>query len=147
MALPAVRVATANRAGLVYRLLSAARAPKKNLCDGLLETGSYFTSTGNPAVAADKIRNVNAIPIKPNTAYMLSNNKGYLDDIVFWYDFNKAYLSHIVYTESGVTSPINAYYAKFRYTGTDLTAKVQFEEGTAVTAYEPYLLINKPSVR
>lgn len=73
----------------------------------------------------DLIRNKNIISITPSTNYQLTNDKGYTDTKIFYYDINKTL---IAYSEligfDPFTSIAAAYYMNFDITGTDLTVKV-----------------------
>jgi hypothetical protein len=108
----------------------------KNLFDGKLEAGSL--SAGVPDSTANRIRSANYIKIEPNKQYTISNDKGATSPNFFWYDMSKSYIS--VSTTATATSPANAFYCKFKYniSGSDLTTKVQIEQGSTATTYEPY---------
>jgi hypothetical protein len=108
----------------------------KNLFDGKLEAGSL--SAGVPDSTTDRIRSANYIKIEPNKQYTISNDKGAISPNFFWYDMSKSYIS--VSTTATATSPANAFYCKFKYniSGSDLTTKVQIEQSSTATTYEPY---------
>lgn len=88
--------------------------------DGKVGTGEYYAS--------------DYIEVTPNTAYYFtiqtSGNRG------AWYDENKTYISGILGYASK-TSPSNARYCRITVTSPYLD-KMQVEEGTTATDYEPY---------
>ena len=109
----------------------------KNLFDGQLELGGYQNSNGEPYESTNVIRGVNYIPIKPDCQYTISNNLNY-NFLVHYYDKNYKWINY-----GGVQSfvtPSNSYYIKIRSAGgqVDLSVKIQIEESTQATPYEPY---------
>jgi hypothetical protein len=113
--------------------------PKKNLFDGLFESGSIDSTTGLNS-SGSAIRSVNIYPVKPNAVYTLSNNGNYTDQRMFYYDQNKNYISSANFV-STFTVPSNCYFVRFRILVTDLTVKAQLEEGSTATAFENFQLV------
>lgn len=113
----------------------------KNLFDGRLQHGTWVTGTGNLSPSTQgNICNIDHIRIKPSTTYKLWNSTN-LDVWVLWYDINKNYISHSFHAST--SSPANAYYMCFYLVNGANTysideVKLQIEEGTQVTSYEPY---------
>lgn len=111
----------------------------KNKFNGELEIGS-ITSNGVPIDDTRCVRVVDYINIKPNTAYIISNDKSYIQNIYFYdIDYN---CIKTINTKNSFTTPQNCMYIKFRSNITDvqndLSVKYQLEEGTEATSYEPY---------
>jgi hypothetical protein len=129
--------------------------PKKNLFDGRLEMGVIYGVNGQNGDSTNNIRSVGYTPIKPSTRYTLSdylngvlNGASYGITDVTYYDKNLSYISTVVKTSfNNNPTPSNAYYIRFRSaTGyTDLSTKVQIEEGSTATAYETYTEVLPPS--
>lgn len=97
----------------------------------------YFPSHITGAIVANAAYNTSGfVPIKPSTAYTISQ-KHYL----VWYNAAKAYISGTSSADTAqtATSPAGAVYARFSAT-TGNWDLLQFEEGSAVTSYEPYAL-------
>lgn len=108
----------------------------KNLFDGELEIGTFNSSTGKKREDPNSIRSANMIRVEPNQKYNISNNQGYENNAVFYYDKNKEYID--VYWASPFTTPENAHYINFRIVGTNLNTEIQLEKGTQATEYESY---------
>ena len=116
----------------------------KNLFDGKLEFGELNTQDGtneNVLNYDTRHRSVNYIPVKPNTNYTYSCNIGDSGCNWMWYDKDKKYIGSHGYNINS-SSPSNAKYLRYfsgMPQGTNLsTLKVQIEEGTQLTPYEPY---------
>jgi hypothetical protein len=117
---------------------------KKNLFDGVLESGT-LSSGGADVVEGTRVRTKNFIPIKAGKSYVDSNDKLFSLVRVCFYDANKTFISA---TGDFLAVPSNAYFVRWTYIGTDLTAKVQLEQGTTLTTYEPYAVqVNKKPKR
>jgi len=108
----------------------------KNLLDGALESGD-IDSNGANIVDATKIRSANYISVKPDTIYILSNDKGYTDITAYYYTIDKIFLSSASVDTASFTTPTGTGYLRFVIVGTDTNAKVQLEEGDTATDYEP----------
>lgn len=110
----------------------------KNLLSSKWELGSI--SSGNNISSSNQIRTIDYIKVKSNVDYVLSGVPNYT--IVF-YDKNKKYISEIG-RQGGTKFTIveNCMYIRFRtYTSdniTDVNLKIQLEEGTVATPYEPH---------
>lgn len=112
----------------------------KNLFDGEVELGTILGSTGEPSTSSACVRTKNFVPVKPNTTYRISNDKGYSTENAFAYDYNKNYIGR--FTGSGpFTTGATTHYIKWRTRGNknDLTVKFQLEKGNQATPYEPYI--------
>ena len=118
-----------------------AKVVGKNLFDGKLEVGTINVGSGQNGVNNNEIRSTNYISIKPNTQYVFSCNSS-VYYAFRWYDKNKNYLgeSTVVSIANGrtCTSPLNAYYARFKSMSTDTTVNIQIEQGDTASEYEPY---------
>ena len=118
----------------------------KNLFDGNLEQGSYNWNTGQKAPNDINYRNVNYIPVKPNTTYIFSVNGVPQKYVVEYYDINKNFrITQATSTSiiGSFTTGENDYYINFRCYNEDYTSdfanlKVQLEEGSTATSYLPY---------
>jgi hypothetical protein len=124
--------------------------PKKNLFDGVFESG-YYDGSGSKAPNASAIRSVNLFPVKPNTDYILkspdvdlANAPGGQDTWVRTFDNNKSYIS-LLSGRNTFKTPSNCYFIGFYTLATaNLTTRVQLEEGTLATPYTPYAVqVNK----
>ena len=80
-----------------------------NLWNENWEIGS-FDNTGNPITSNDKIRTVDFIPCKPNVPYYAKGN----GMVLFFYDKDKTFISSTSKTNSSFTTPLDAYFIKFR---------------------------------
>lgn len=112
----------------------------KNLFDGKIENGEIDSYGNNGEYAKDRHRSVNYISVKPNTQYIFSTNIGETACNWIWYDKDKKFIQRLYSITT--TSPSNAYYLRY-LSGipetTDITTlKVQIEEGSTETPYEPY---------
>lgn len=117
----------------------------KNLFTGELELGNYNSSTGAKETNNSIYRNVNAIPVKPNTTYTFSINGVSQKYVVYYYDKNGTFLSNDQSLTTGTfTTPNNCYYLNFRCFGADFTSdyanlKVQLELGSSATTYSAFV--------
>jgi hypothetical protein len=117
--------------------------PKKNLFDGMLELGFYDGTNGTKQTHTLYMRSVNKCGVKPNTTYILGNDKGYTQWLKYEYDVNGNFLRQNTDITQLFTTGSNTYHVTFRtYSAgaNDLTTKVQLEEGTTATQFEPYTL-------
>ena len=75
------------------------------------------------------------VPVKPNTQYTISGT-----DIKYhaYYDRNKEPITTTGTTNTSFTTLSNAYYMIFNLNSTDDLSKIQIEQGTKATEYEPY---------
>lgn len=84
--------------------------------------------------------------VKPNTNYVFSSNLDEIDVNWWLYDINKKYISNGGYSQT-ITTPSNCEYIRFHNGHTDGTPlsdfKLQVEEGTVATEYEPFGYIIK----
>ncbi len=116
----------------------------KNLFDGELELGTYLTTTGAKYNATDTYRNANYVSINPNTTYTFSIDGTSQKYALYFYDKNKTFLNYNSSLSNGTfTAPDKAYYVNFRCFTADFTSnytklKVQLEQGSFATDYEPY---------
>lgn len=112
----------------------------KNEFDGEIELGS-LNATGVPISTNNSVRTKNFQRVKPNTAYKISNDKGYQANVKF-YDINKNYLSNAPGNTGTFTTTNDTYFVKWRSSElnveNDVTVKYQLEQGTQATSYEPY---------
>ena len=84
--------------------------------------------------------------VKPNTNYVFSSNLDEIDVNWWLYDINKKYISNGGYCQT-ITTPSNCEYIRIHNGHTDGTPlsdfKLQVEEGTVATEYEPFGYIIK----
>ena len=119
-------------------------AKGKNLFDGQLELGGYG-STGAKVNASNNYRNVNKIPVKPNTTYTFSINGVSQKYVLYFYNIDHNFVSQNSSLTTGTfTTPSNAYFVNFRTFVSDFVSdfanlKVQLEQGSTATAYEQYV--------
>ena len=116
----------------------------KNLFDGQLESGNIDVDTGAYTTSVDRQRTVNFIPVKPNTTYILSNNR----EVTFGireYDNNKNYLGWYTplinsdtLTALVVTKNSNVAFLKFVIVDTNTDNQIQLEESDTATEYIPH---------
>ncbi len=123
--------------------LAGAGNKSKNLFNPKEAILEYVDSTGGFVVAENNIR-TNYLLIKPNTPYIgMSQGASKLNNYS-WFDKNKTFIKRDS-MEGYAISPNNAmyliYHNQYRATGSvvDLSSvKIQLEEGTVSTPYEPY---------
>jgi hypothetical protein len=121
--------------------------PKKNLFDGQLESGIYNGISGIKTPVDGYIRSVNMSIVKPNTDYIISNDKGYMWNF-YYYDGNKQFIAQSNVGLHKFTTPPNCHYVAFRSTSNvngDMLVKIQLEQGSTPTQFEPYALTLPPS--
>lgn len=128
---------------------------EKNLFDGKIESGTINVDTGVNAVYDSTLRTTGYIKVKENTAYGTSFNIDYVKQRtasgkaytrIYYYDFNKNFISAQYITLSFVT-PSNCCYVRWLMYSQVIASEIenvkqnlnlQIEEGTEVTSYEPY---------
>lgn len=114
----------------------------KNLFDGQLESGRWTISEGIAFVDASSIRSKNKMNVKPNTSYTISFSEA--TSIYNFSEYSKGIFTNNItppgdvstkytFTTTSKTTQLNI---SVRSTNTSL--KVQIEEGTVQSAYEPY---------
>jgi len=108
-----------------------------NKFDGELEYGNIDYTNGETIEDNTFIRSKNFQPIEPAKKYILSNDKGYTEATVYFYDTNKKYVGRRVANSNWFTSLSSAKYVKFAIKGNDLATKVKLEYGESATAYNP----------
>ena len=109
----------------------------KNIFDGNLEIGAVSATTGMNADKDTWQRNVGYINVEANKTYICSIDEENVSFGVRAYDVNKNYLGNVTLYNGRFTAPSNAHYIRFNIT-TDKDVKVQIEEGSVATEYEPY---------
>ena len=117
----------------------------KNKFDGVLESGTISSETGDNIVINQEVRCKNYIKM-PNSPFVITiypDNKGYIG--LRYYDKNYKYLGSSNGVKHGSIVgvsphevPSETYYIRFKLISTDLSIKFQIEEGTQATPYEPY---------
>ena len=127
-----------------FRGMASVKAPTlhsvgKNLFDGELELGGYNGTNGEPYSANDRIRSINKIYLKPSVYYLSSNNATTVAFSIFNTDgtFRQEHanisgnkLKLVLEQEACVhITVINPDLLK---------AKIQLEEGSAATPFEPH---------
>ena len=107
----------------------------KNLFNDNLEKGSIDGSSGQNIVNENCIRSVNYIRVFSGRDYV-SN----LPLIVSEYDANKKHIQTLSWNNGVYNPSSNCSFIRFRRPSgnTDLNEKIQIEEGTQATPYEPY---------
>ena len=111
----------------------------KNLFDGQVELGSIDTGTGAGVNSGVFTRSKNFIPILPSREYKGSLIVPSSQNVILFYDGNKQYISFVSSLPFSFTTPANCRYIKIRLnTNGVLDKKIQINEGTAATPYEPY---------
>lgn len=112
----------------------------KNLFDGQFQQGAYSTSDGSySADSTSLICSINKIKVYPNKTYSFKNSNNYKIALRF-YDEGSKYVTNVSSFNNGEQRviPEGCYYMHVILVGTDLTTKLQIEEGTVATPYEPY---------
>ena len=107
----------------------------KNIFDGDLEAGGLDSNNGKTldSLANKYIRSCNYIKVKHNASYKFSPESY---PAIFKYDKNYKYLGFE--QKNNFTTDNSTCYIKFHWQTTDLSSKIQIEEGTQATPYEPY---------
>ncbi|MDD6224164.1 MAG: hypothetical protein PUB18_04095 [bacterium] len=113
--------------------------PSKNLFDGVLADGSYENTTGQVSSSLSTLRrNVNHINVKPNTTYIASNNgKGVAININQYRSDGTHIKGETVLANNSFTTTSETEYINI-HRGSSDTDKLQIEEGSTITSYEPY---------
>lgn len=112
----------------------------KNLLSCGLEIGS-IASNGTLESNTGRIRTKEYIQIKNTSNYVLSRH----NCATYWvfYDINYTFISRVYRSAYNITNdliPNNAYFLKLVFVDiTDVSIKIQLEEGTQATPYEPYV--------
>ena len=112
----------------------------KNIQPPSYRTGIYNADTGAYIANTNYLANQNKIPVIPNTQYVFSSDLGYTFE-AYLYDENEAYLKRAYAVSNVFTTSENTYYINWRTMEmgeNDLNSKVQLEEGSEATPYEPY---------
>ena len=120
----------------------------KNLLSCGFECGDISFTTGLPNTNVDTlIRTKDYIKVEPNQNIKFSNIGLYSNAWFFAYDYNKNFICIIENVNNFIT-PNNCKYIKFRTRKANSTTidlvdipsyKIQIEEGTVATPYEPYV--------
>lgn len=114
----------------------------KNLFNGVVETGSYNTSTGAKQASSTLKRNVYPIKVNPNTTYIFSINGIGKAINVFEYEKDMTFIGKITGDSIAANTPFitsdKTEYINIFRGSTDGTEKWQIEEGLTPTSYEPY---------
>lgn len=117
----------------------------KNLFDGQLELGMYDTITGAKTTNNANYRNVNYINVQPSTTYTFSINGVSQKYILYFYKKDGTFISaNVSLTNGTFTTPAETYLLNFRCFNADFTSdyanlKIQLEQGSNATSYEPYI--------
>ena len=115
----------------------------KNLFDGQLELGMY-DETGAKATNNANYRNVAPINVQPSTTYTFSINGTSQKYVIYLYKKDGTFIRVNTLTSGTFTTPAEAYLLNFRCFNTDFTSdyanlKIQLEQGSTATTYEPYI--------
>ena len=112
-----------------------------NVWDEVWEVGGFYTATGLPWAATDRIRNKNFIPIVPNAMYYIKIPNG-ANSNVFFYDANKEFISVRAGTNNvDFTAPSNAFYMNFNtgaVYGTTYKNDISINYPSTDTTYHSY---------
>ena len=119
----------------------------KNLFDGQLELGMY-DETGAKATNNANYRNVAPINVQPSTTYTFSINGTSQKYVIYLYKKDGTFIRVNTLTSGTFTTPAEAYLLNFRCFNIDFTSdyanlKIQLEQGSTATTYEPYI---KPAI-
>lgn len=116
----------------------------KNIFDGEFELGIYNGATGAKYPNSNYIRCKNFIPVEELTNYKFSTDSNAFS-VVYVYEYKGDFSYNLTSNKSValtgyLTTNKDTKYITFRPASslTDTTIKVQIEEGTIATAYEPY---------
>ena len=107
----------------------------KNLFDEELEKGN-ISSSGLNTTSNSHMRSKNYINVEPNKVYAFSINTSDITGIRF-YDNNKNFISSSV-LKSTFTTPSNCKYIRFIVSTSNPDLKIQIEQNSIITTYEPY---------
>ena len=115
----------------------------KNLFDGETEVGA-FDGNGEKTTGATLI-NKNMIRVSPSTTYRISNNGSGMGVNILSYQSDKTYIGVSQYQSyESFTTSSNTYYINFWRANNLDTIKIQLEQGSSVSSYEPFIP-NSPS--
>lgn len=118
------------------KLKPAILYPKKNLFDGIIESGS-FDSFGAIGASNVNVRGLQFMSVKGGTQYTFSVvGKTNITPRVYWYTVDKVFISSAL--GASQTSPANAAFARWHSGSMDVNDAVQFEQGSVATSYETY---------
>lgn len=106
-----------------------------NLFDGELELGNYDTN-GNKTDSTTRIRCKNPIPVFKGKTYIISDNSSLSYSRNCLYDINHNFIKTV--SSKAPFSPTEDGYYTFSIVSTDLTEKIQLNEGTTPKPYLPY---------
>ena len=116
----------------------------KNIFDGEFELGIYNGITGEKYPNSDYIRCKNFIPVEELTNYKFSTDSNAFS-VVCVYEYKRDFSynltsNKVIALTEYLTTNKDTKYITFRLGNkfTDTTIKVQIEEGTIATPYEPY---------
>ena len=112
----------------------------KNLFSGVLELGGY--ENGAKDTRTDRYRCSNKITVQPNTTYTFSIDGVAQKYVLQSYNQTGAYINESDTQTGTFTTAENCYYITFRCFIADFTSnyaslKVQLEQGSTATTYEP----------
>lgn len=94
------------------------------------------TTNGNFNISSNSSFNItDFVPVKPNTQYTISGTNMTAH---VYYNKNKEPITTVVTKSLSFTTPSNVYYMVFNLRSTDDLNKVQIEQGSTATEYEPY---------
>lgn len=111
----------------------------KNLLNSEWEIGGLSFTDGSPINSQNSIKTKGFSLIPSNVELTISKDSNYYGQI-FWYDENFNFISRRVIGDikNTIASPTNAKYAKMYFDTTNTDVKVQVEEGSTATSYEPH---------
>lgn len=120
----------------------------KNLLPNDWENGFINTNTGVNQYSTTFIRTKDYFTLDISKNYYISSNNLNTNNVIYWYfyDENKSYVSSFVSRNNrtvgisgqAVRIPENTAFYRLSIDTTDTTIKVQIEEGSTATEYEPY---------
>ena len=120
----------------------------KNLLPNDWENGFINTNTGVNQYSTTFIRTKDYFTLDISKNYYISSNNLNTNNVIYWYfyDENKSYVSSFASSNNrtvgisgqAVTIPENTAFYRLSIDTTDTTIKVQIEEGSTATEYEPY---------
>lgn len=116
----------------------------KNLFNGELEVGDISDSNGSyPSYTTSIVRLKDLIKVSPNTNYCYNFILPYesIFNTFYEYDKNKNFIRMIpIVSKCMFTTSENGHYISFKIQNDlNISAKIQIEEGTVATPYEPYI--------
>ena len=105
--------------------------------DGILESGGYRGSTGTPYDANDRVRSKYKTKLKKGTYRVTCSDNPTTIAMTLYND--DVFVKEIAYTNNIYGFVLDAdYEVNVTLTTTNINTKVQIEEGTVATPYEPY---------